>query len=185
MTTTTGTQTKAESDTVTLEAIRSIVKEEIQVALQDNKDFIRTCIESDSLGVTRRELPEVYSGEAEVFEGKLSEVHAVKKDKIPVPYITDIKVKKIYEVNSDKITQKCLVEDDESSIILTLFANNELPLLEKDGKTTYTITKLKTNIYNDTFSLNSTSLTEIIADNQKVGWKHDESRIMDNRLDLI
>jgi hypothetical protein len=185
MTTTIGApREKPESDTVTLEAIRSIVKEEIQLALQDNKDFIRTCIESDSLGVARRERPEVYSGEAEAFEGKLTEVHSVKKDKIPVPYITDVKVKKIYEVNSDKISQKCLLEDDETSIIITLFANNELPLLEKDGKTTYTITKLKTNVYGDTFSLNSTSLTEIIADNQQVGWKHDDNRIMD-QLDLL
>ncbi len=60
MTTTIGApREKPESDTVTLEAIRSIVKEEIQLALQDNKDFIRTCIESDSLGVARRERLEV------------------------------------------------------------------------------------------------------------------------------
>ena len=170
MTTTIGApREKPESDTVTLEAIRSIVKEEIQLALQDNKDFIRTCIESDSLGVARRERSEVYSGES---------------DKIKIPYITDVKVKKIWEVNSDKISQKCLLEDDESSIIITLFANNELPLLEKDGKTTYTITNLKTNVYGDTFSLNSTSLTEIIADNQQIGWKHDDNRIMD-KLDLL
>ena len=78
------------------------------------------------------------------------------------------------------ISQKCLLEDDESSIIITLFANNELPLLEKDGKTTYTITKLKTNIYNDTFSLNSTGATEITADTQA-----ERIRVDDRRLDLL
>jgi len=170
---------KPESDTVTLEAIRSIVKEEIISAIASERDFVRTCIESDSLGVERKELKQSHSGEAE-FSGRLSDVHSVKKDKIPVPYITDVKVKEIYQVNSDMISQKCLLEDDESSIIITLFANNELPLLEKDGKTTYTITKLKTNIYNDTFSLNSTGATEITADTQA-----ERIRVDDRRLDLL
>jgi hypothetical protein len=182
MTTTIGSPKKPKSDTVTLEAIRSIVKEEIISAIANERDFVRTCIESDSLGVERRELKRTlssHSGEAE-FSGRLSDVHAVKKDKIQVPFITDVKVKEIYEVNSDKISQKCLLEDDETSIIITLFVNNELPLLEKDGKTTYTITKLKTNVYGDSFSLNSTGATEIIADTQA-----ERIRVDDRRLDLL
>ena len=94
-----------------------------------------------------------------------------------------MKVKDIYESTSDKITQKVLLEDNTSSIILTIFSNNELKPLEK-GKT-YNITKLKTNVYNDSFSVNSTSATNVSEDIENMKWSHDENRIVNDGLDLI
>ncbi len=179
MTTTIGPpRERPESDTVTLEAIRSIVHDElIQVF-----DFTRTCLLSGNMeGVEPRKTELPHSGESE-FEGTIREVHRLKEDKVSVPYLASVKVKDIYESSSDKITQKVLLEDDTSSIILTMFSNNELKPLEK-GKT-YNITKLKTNVYNDNFSVNTTGATTVSEDIENIEWSHDKN-IVNDGLDLI
>lgn len=164
-----------------LDQVRQIIHDELLQIF----DFTRTSILSGNMeGVEPRKtnVP-VHSGESE-YDGSIKAVHQVKEDKIPVPYLAAVKVKDIYESASDKITQKVLLEDSTSSIILTIFSNNELKPLEK-GKT-YNITKLKTNIYNDSFSLNTTGTTTVIEDVENVEWLHDEKEIMVNDgFDLI
>jgi DNA polymerase III alpha subunit (gram-positive type) len=181
---------RPESDTVTLEAIRGIVYDEVRVMLREIVhdeliqvfDFTRTCLLSGNMeGVEPRKSELPHSGESE-FEGTIREVHRLKEDKVFVPYLASVKVKDIYESSSDKITQKVLLEDDTSSIILTMFSNNELKPLEKSK--TYNITKLKTNIYNDSFSVNTTGATTVSEDVENIEWSHDENRTMD-QLDLL
>ena len=162
-----------------VDQIRIIVNDELKQVF----DFTRTCLLSGNMeGVEPRKAELPHSGESE-FDGSIKSVHQVKEDKIFVPYLAAVKVKDIYESTSDKITQKVLLEDNTSSIILTIFSNNELKPLEK-GKT-YNITKLKTNVYNDSFSVNSTSATNVSEDIENMKWSHDENRVVNDGLDLI
>lgn len=161
-----------------VDQIRIIVNDELKQVF----DFTRTCLLTGNMeGVEPRKAELPYTGESE-FEGTIREVHRLKEDRVFVPYLAAVKVKDIYESTSDKITQKVLLEDNTSSIILTIFSNNELKPLEKDK--TYNITKLKTNIYNESFSLNSTGATTVSEDVENVEWSHDKN-IVNDGLDLI
>lgn len=162
-----------------VDQIRIIVNDELKQVF----DFTRTCLLSGNMeGVEPKKAELPHSGESE-FEGSIREVHRLKEDKIFVPYLTAVKVKDIYESTSEKITQKVLLEDSTSSIILTIFSNNELKPLEK-GKT-YTITRLKTNVYNDNFSVNTTGQTEVSEDIENMKWSHDENKVVNDGFDLI
>lgn len=161
-----------------VDQIRIIVNDELKQVF----DFTRTCLLSGNMeGVEPKKAELPHSGESE-FEGTIREVHRLKEDRVFVPYLAAVKVKDIYESTSDKITQKVLLEDNTSSIILTIFSNNELKPLEKDK--TYNITKLKTNIYNDSFSVNTTGATTVSEDVENIEWSHDKN-IVNDGFDLI
>ena len=164
-------------DQESLDEIRRVVRDE----LNDIFDFTRTCLLSGNMEgvVPRRETP--YSGESE-FEGTIAEVKSHRAHRVAVPYLRNVKLETLYESKHPSISQKGLLSDENDKILFTFFVNNNLPELEV-GKV-YNISNLLTNLYQDSFQVNSVTETTIEESPDNLIWKHDGKRTL-GELDLI